>query len=127
MAVFIGGQHNVVFFGPRSNPKCVRWWADHGLIHVEDSRDNTHDTLGVREFLHRLSAINDMVGNSKAELASSGFAHKDEIDRQQKFIEEALGLVRLAKEQGEPGDKDTVKSAIARRPVTVIMPDKRMF
>ena len=70
MSILIGGQHNVVYFGPRSNPKCQRWWADQGLIHVEDSRDNTYDTLGVREFLHRLNAINDMLGNSKATMAS---------------------------------------------------------
>ena len=127
MSFLIGGQHNVVFFGPRSNPKCQRWWADHGLIHVEDSRDNTYDTLGVREFLHRLNAINDMVGNSKATMASEGFAHQDEIERQQRFIEDAVELVRLAKEQGEPGNPDAVKSVNSRRPATIIMPDNRMF
>ena len=127
MSILIGGQHNVVFFGPRSNPKCQRWWAHHGLIHVEDSRDNTYDTLGVREFLHRLNAVNDMVGKSKATLANEGFAHQDEIERQQRFIEESVELVRLAREQGDPGDPDVVSAAKARRPVTVVMPDNRMF
>jgi hypothetical protein len=94
---------------------------------MEDSRDNTYDTLGVREFLHRLNAINDMVGNSKATMASEGFAHQDEIERQQRFIEEAVELVKRAKEQGEPSNPDAVKSAKSRRPVTIIMPDKRMF
>jgi hypothetical protein len=127
MTVLIGGQHSVVYFGPRDNPKCQRWWADRGMIHVEDARDNTYDTLSVREFLHRLKAVNDMLGNSKQAAANDGFAHKDEIGRQQRFIEEALELIRVAKEQGEPGNKDAVKSANARRPVTVVMPDSRMF
>jgi hypothetical protein len=127
MTFLIGGQHNVVYFGPRGNPKCQRWWADRGIIHVEDARDNSYNTLGVREFLHRLKAINDMVGNSKATLANENFAHHDEIGRQQKFIEEAVELVNRAKEQGEPGNKDVVKDAKSRRPVTVVMPDSRMF
>jgi hypothetical protein len=97
------------------------------LIHVEDARDNTFDSLGVREFLHRLNAINDMVGNSKATLASEGFAHQDEIERQQRFIEDALDLVKRAREQGEPSNPDAAKAAKSRRPVTLIMPDKRMF
>ncbi len=68
MTVLIGGQHSVVYFGPRDNPKCQRWWADRGMIHVEDARDNTYDTLSVREFLHRLKAVNDMLGNLGARM-----------------------------------------------------------
>jgi len=121
------GTHNVVFFGPRDNPRCQRWWADRGLIHVEDARDNTYESMPVRTFLHRLKAVNDMIGNSKTSLAKEGFAHKDELDRQQRFVEDALELSKIAKEQGEAGTPDAIKDASRRKSLTVVMPDSRMF
>jgi len=127
MAVILGVDHNVVYFGPRDNPKCQRWWAERGLIHLEDSRDNGYVTLNIREFLERLKAINDMIGNSKAAAANDGFAHKDEIGRQQRFIEDAVGLVKLAKEQGEAGSDDAVKDSKRRRAKTVVMPGSTTF
>ncbi len=96
------GDPGVVRFGPRNNPKCLRYWAERGLIHCEDARDNSYETLTVREFLLRLQGINDMIGNSKATLAAEKFAHVDELDRQQRFVEEAAVLVRRAQIQGLP-------------------------
>lgn len=127
MAIILGVDHNVVYFGPRDNPKCQRWWAERGLIHLEDSRDNGYVTLNIREFLERLKAINDMIGNSKSAAANDGFAHKDEIGRQQRFVEDAVGLVKLAKEQGEAGSDDAVKDSKRRRAKTVVMPGSTTF
>lgn len=121
------GTHNVIFFGPRSNPKCQRWWADRGLLHVEDARDNTYESVPIRTFLQRLKAVNDMIGNSKTTLAKEGFAHKDELNRQQRFVEEGMELVRIAKEQGEAGSPDAVRDASRRKSLTLVMPDNRMF
>ena len=96
----IGGQHGVVFFGPRRDPKRFRYWAERGLIHMEDASDNSYETFTVKEFVLRFKAINDMLGNSQADLR--GFAHWDEVDRTQRFIEEAAALAMKAKEQGTP-------------------------
>ena len=101
MAILLGQQHNVVFFGPRSNPKAVRWWAERGQLHWEDSRDNSYAAVGIKEFLERLRGINDMISNGKRK-DNEGFMHADEIKRHQDFIEEAIELVRIAKEQGDP-------------------------
>lgn len=127
MTILIGGQHNVVFFGPRSNPRCQRWWADRGLLHMEDSRDNLYKTVPIPVFVQRLKAVSDMIGNSKATLAKDGFAHIDEIERQQRFVEEGIDLLRIAKEQGEAGSSDAIKEASRRRSLTLVMPDHRMF
>jgi len=127
MPLILGLEHNVIFFGPRSNPKCQRWWADRGLIHVEDSRDNTYESMPVRTFLHRLKAVNDMIGNSKTQLANDGFAHKDELNRQQRFVESALELANIAKAQGEAGSKDAIKDAKRRRSLTVVVPETVTF
>ncbi len=103
MVQLLGQDHNVVFFGPRSNPKAVRWWAERGQLHWEDERDNSYAAVGIKEFLERLKGINDMLSNGKKK-DNEGFMHSDEIDRHQRFIEESLELVRLAKEQGDPDD-----------------------
>jgi hypothetical protein len=94
---------------------------------MEDSRDNSYESMPVRTFLHRLKAINDMVGNSKTELAADGYAHKDELDRQQRFIEEAVDLSNIAKAQGEAGSKDAIAAAKRRKPVNVVVPGGSIF
>lgn len=103
MAILLGQNHNVVYFGPRSNPKAVRWWAERGLLHWEDSRDNSYASVSIKEFLERLRGINDMISNGRRK-GNEGFMHADEIKRHQDFIEEAIELVRIAKEQGDPDD-----------------------
>lgn len=103
MVYLLGQDHNVVYFGPRSNPKAVRWWAERGQLHWEDERDNSYAAVGIREFLERLKGINDMISNGKKK-ANEGFMHSDEVERHQRFIEESLELVRIAKEQGDPDD-----------------------
>ena len=99
-APLIGGKHGVVFFGPRSEPKRDRFWAERGLIHIEHADDNTYECITVREFLQRVKGISDMLGNSLNDL--EGFAHWDEIQRNQNFIEEAAELAKKAQEQGMP-------------------------
>ena len=103
MVHLLGQDHNVVYFGPRSNPKAVRWWAERGQLHWEDERDNSYASVGIKEFLERLKGINDMISNGKKK-DNEGFMHSDEVERHQRFIEESLELVRLAKDQGDPDD-----------------------
>ena len=99
-APLIGGNHGVVLFGPRDNPRRDRYWAERGLIHIERSDDNLYECITVREFLQRVKGVHDMLGNSTADLV--GFAHWDEIQRQQSFVEEAAELAKKAQEQGMP-------------------------
>jgi hypothetical protein len=103
MAFLLGQEHNVGCFGPRSNPKAVRWWAERGQLHWEDSRDNGYASVGIREFLERLKGINDMISNGKRK-DNENFMHADELQRHQRFIEDSVELVRIAKEQGDPDD-----------------------
>jgi hypothetical protein len=116
------GDVGVVNFGPRTNPGRDKYWAERGLIHYENTETNEYDTLTVREFLLRLKAINDMLGNSRATLASAKFAHADEIKRQQKFVEEASMLARKAQQQGMPSDPQARAEAKRRAPKSVVVP-----
>jgi|694.fasta_scaffold15362_10 hypothetical protein len=121
MTVLLGNQHGVVYFGTRDNPKAVRWWAERGQLHWEDSRTNGYGIVAVREFLYRLKAINDMLSNGKSK-DNEGFLHADERERHMRFIEAGLDLVKKAKEQGMPQDPTARKHALQRLPVTVVMP-----
>ena len=121
MTTLIGNQHGVVFFGPASNPTAVRWWAERGQLHWEDSRDNGYGTVSIRDFLTRLQGINDMISNGNRK-ANEGFLVTEEIVRHQRYIEEALDLVRKAKEQGDPDDPRTRKEMKQRRPITTVVP-----
>lgn len=119
--MLLGTDNGVVFFGPRANPKAVRWWAERGQLHWEDSRDNAYGVVSLREFLLRLQGINDMVSNGRSK-DNEGFMHADELERHMRFIERALDLVHKAREHGEPDDPVAQRHKAMSMPVTVIMP-----
>lgn len=123
MSVVIGGQANVVNFGPRSNPVRDKYWAERGMIHHEDTTTGAYKTMQVREFLQRVSGVSDMLANSRASLSAAKFAHSDEIQRQMRFVEQAADLARIAKDQGMPSDPKARAALKARRPVSVVVPD----
>ena len=112
------GNHKVVYFGSRRE-KFLRYWAADGLVHVEDARDNSYEALSIRSFLQRVSAISDMLGNSRGELRACGVMHLDEFDRCLRFVEEAADLARRAKEQGDPNDPTTAPARRRSRPTHV--------
>jgi DNA-binding transcriptional MerR regulator len=117
----IGKSDGVVFFGPRSAPKAVRWWAERGQIHFEDSRTGQYGILSVKDFLERLKAINDLLSEGR-KVENQGFAHPDEINRQMNFIEAGVELAKKAKEQGMPQDPQVRKHKAQELPVSVSVP-----
>lgn len=121
MTILLGNMNGVVYFGTRANPKAVRWWAERGQLHWEDSRDNNYGVVSVKEFLLRLQGISDMISNGKS-VENKGFMHADELERHMRFVEEAVELVRKAKEQGIPEDARVRKHKAQEQPISVIMP-----
>jgi hypothetical protein len=117
----IGKSDGVVFFGPRSAPKAVRWWAERGLIHFEDSRTGQYQAMTVKTFLERLQGINDLLSKGRKS-DNKDFAHPDEIDRQMRFIEQGVDLARKAKEQGSPDDPHVRRQKANELPVSVSVP-----
>lgn len=109
--VHILGGHDVAILGP------LRFWSDRGLVHVEDSRDNSYETLTVRDVLLRAKGINDMIGNS----SDPGVFYKT-IKCTQDFLDRLLEVCRKAREQGMPTDPSAARDLARRRPTTVSMP-----
>ena len=48
--------------------------------------------------------------------------HADEVERHMRFVEQALELVKKAKEQGVPEDPLVRKHKAQERPLTMVMP-----
>ena len=80
--------------------RSVRFWADRGLIHCEDSLDNSYETLSVREFLRHTLALSQMLGNS-ADTPGRG-ADADLKSYMQNITDKAAYIARKAQEQGRP-------------------------
>lgn len=118
-----------------SNPNVVhfggyRWWADRGLIHVENKTTGDYETLSVRQTLIRLRGLNDMVRNSASDdegVMSQFFGGT--LDEHQRFIEQMIEVIRRAQQQGQPDDPSAVRDAKRRRPKSVVVPTAhtRMF
>lgn len=103
-----------------AHTKDCRFWAERGLIHCEDSRDNSYQSYSVRTVLERINALNEMVGNSRAD--RKGFMFEDQIRDLQNFIDTMAALCKKAQEQGQPMDESARRDLVRRMPKTVVMP-----
>lgn len=100
----------------------LRVWAERGLVHWEDGKDNSYDSMPVRQALHRIRALNDMIGNSST---ADKALYADQVTVLQRFIEDVLAVCRRARDQGMPHEPDARREALRRLPTTVVMPSRR--
>jgi hypothetical protein len=113
--LFLGKNHDVCKFGP------LRMWAERGLIHIEDSRDSSYDSVSVKTALERMEAVSDMIGNSRAD--RKGFIHEDIRQRWQRMLEEMIFNCQKAKEQGMPSDPTAARDYKIRKTRTFLVCD----
>ena len=123
MAVhIIGHGSDVVRCGP------LRLWAERGLIHVEDSRDNGYQTMPVKDALFRIKALNEFrpgIDGTEDKLTKKWvYGTRQQL---QKLVEEMVELVRKAQAQGMPTDPTASHALRAARPTTVVMPRKKIL
>jgi hypothetical protein len=89
----------VVYYGPHDNPRKTRYWAERGIINIEDVDTGDFEQISVREFLLRVNANSEMLRNT---IAKEGAFYADEINRIQRMVEQCADLARKAQEQGLP-------------------------
>lgn len=122
MVHILGQNHGVVIYGP------LRIWAERGLIRIEDARDNSYETLDVRECLLRLNGLNEMIGRSKrgghGSRTNSFTKYADEIQNVQEMIDQVTDLCWKAREQGMPTDPSAIRDLNRRKPTSVSIPQK---
>ena len=95
----------------------VRYWAERGLVHWEDSKDNSYGSMPWQDAGKRVLALSEMVFNSQDE-----GLFRDEIQKVQKFISDMEPIIRQAKEQGGPLDNMHQVAEAHRRRRPKIMP-----
>ena len=116
-------QYPIRFTGKEKQTSVIRYWAERGLIHASWFDDamqvEQYEAFTVRTILERLQAVNDMVKNSRA---SDPNYLPGEMDKLQRYVEEMLELVRIAREQGTPDAPDKGKSLRAATKSRILVP-----
>lgn len=107
------GQSGVLRHGP------LRVWAERGLIRIEDSRDNSYNTISIKECALRVKALNDMIKNS---MSTDTVFDPQEATELQRVIDGYIDVIRKAQEQGSPDDASARRDLVRRRPKTIVMP-----
>jgi hypothetical protein len=111
------GMHDLG--GGRRVVREVRFWAERGLIHCEDSLDNSYSSTSVREFLTKFRALSRMLGNSSS--AKDRGPEGELRSAVQQWIDKAIEIARQAQEQGMPDDPAAARAALrARRTVVQV-------
>lgn len=115
--LLFGLNHDVVQFG------TLRFWAERGLIHIEDSADNSYNTVSVRTILTRAKAISDMLGNSTQREQYSEDQYDSVVRKlNQDMLDSIVVLARKARIQGTPDDPAAVRDLQRRAKRSVIVP-----
>lgn len=94
----------------------LRLWAERGLVHIEDERDNSYVCLTVLEAIERATALLEMLRGQRRELHEAGVLHREEWDRRMAGLGEILEVIRQAREQGPPDDPQARQEAERRAP-----------
>jgi len=101
----------------------VRFWAERGLIHWEDAKDNSYGTQTVASFLHKINAFSEMMGNSLRKSKDREWLGDDNLAQQiRNFIDDGAAIAKQAQVQGMPSDPSAVRDLARRRPASVVMP-----
>lgn len=114
-----GENHSVAvqfeMFEKKGNP--VYYWADNGLVHWEDSKDNTYGSMYWQDAARRVLALSEMTIKS----SEDGY-YADERKKLQSFICDMEEVIRKAREQGGPLDDGVLADRQRARRKAVIVP-----
>jgi len=121
MTHILGGNTQMAILRSMDGKTQLRFWAERGLIRVEDSRDNSFETLSVKEVLIRMAGLSDMLGNkTTSDESIIDNAYRTMI---QKYLEDMIDIVRQAQEQGQPTDESAIRDLNRRRAKTFTLPN----
>lgn len=104
--------------GPRYHFKNQEFWAQRGLIHIEDQRDGDYKVLSRAEAAARAISLNAQM------------PYLEYPDERKELCDAVCGLaecVKLAKKQGDPHDPEAAKQvARSERKLSVFFPREIM-
>lgn len=109
------GDQDVVNFGN------LKFWAERGLIHIENTRDGDYDSISVRVALQRMRAIQDMLGNRRTAHTEDQFDQAKRKEHQD-MLDGLVALCQKAQVQGMPTDASASRDLKRRAKKTMVVP-----
>lgn len=108
---------------PSDQSEILYVWPERGLVHTEYSKTNGYESMSIRDALERTRALSEMVGRSNS---SQAHLFLDERLQLQRFIEESLRVIQVAKEQGDPFASGVAETLRQRRKKSVCVNPRAM-
>lgn len=103
--------------GKRYKYRQLEFWAERGLIHIFDFRNNPYQPdyskVPVREMLMRARALNQQLGRMK---------YTDEREELTRGVEGIIAACKEAQKQGRPDDPKTFEHLRNMRDKHVLLP-----
>lgn len=95
--------------------KGMNFWAEGGLIHMEDKNNGEYSVVTRKDCLLRAKAINDTI---------QYYPHASERDEQHRLVQDLIECVRQAKDQGDPTDPEIFKQKLKeiKRSSSILLP-----
>lgn len=90
--IIIGNKNSTVFAGDR-------WWPEGGLIHSRNIITGEQQDHKISEILHRLSAINDMIKNSRG--SANRWMPIEKLQEHERFRDAMILIIEEAQRQGD--------------------------
>ena len=107
-------SHELCRFG------ATRFWAERGLVHIEEDETGDYQSVSVSTILKRMRAVSEMIGNSRD--SRKGFICNDIAKRWQDMLDKMVIVVQKAQEQGMPSDPTAHRDRQIRKRRTFLVP-----
>lgn len=111
--------------------KDLEWWAENGLIYMEDHKDNDFHAVTVRDALERAAALTVERRRIDARARSSSHASGNRVaaeDRAQlqTAIEGLIEACKDARKQGDPSDPKVIEDLRKQRKKNILIPGENI-
>jgi len=96
----------------------IEFWAENGLIYVEDHRDDSFQVVTVRDMLQRAAVLSV----ERNRVTASGKVAAEDRKKLQDTIDNMVEACRTAKKQGRPDDPRVIEDLRKQRRKNILLP-----
>jgi hypothetical protein len=104
--------------GTRFYHDDIEFWAENGLIYVEDHRDDTFNAITIKDALQRAACLSVEARRIKAKGALAAEDRKHLLD----CIDNLVTACKQARTQGDPMDPKVIDDLRKQRKKNILLP-----
>jgi hypothetical protein len=104
--------------GTRYYHDDIEFWAENGLIYVEDHRDDSFQAISVRDALQRAAVLSVEARRIRTKGKVGAEDRKHLLD----CVDNLINACRQARKQGDPGDPKVLEDLRKQRKKNVLLP-----